>query len=124
MTVLRLIFVLDCADPRALASFWTTALGYRSTGDGDPYVVLVPKRGRDAWPEILLQRVPEPKIVKNRMHLDFRVDDLDAEVERVVALGAIRLTDEPFDEDGYRWHILADPEGNEFCVVTEPPEAR
>ena len=68
--------------------------------------------------------MPEPKSTKNRMHLDLRVDDLDEEVERVEAFGARRLTDDPFDEDGYRWHILADPEGNEFCVVAEPPGAR
>ena len=124
MTVHRLIFVLDCADPIALAPFWAEAMGYRAEGRGDPYVVLIPEAANASWPEILLQRVPEPKVAKNRMHLDFRVDDLDGEVERLLALGATRVTDEPFDEDGYRWHVLTDPEGNEFCVVTEPRGTR
>jgi len=81
----RLIFVLDCADPAKLAPFWSEALGYRVTDFGDPYVVLVSARPED--PEILLQHVPEPKIGKNRMHLDMRVDHLEAEVERLTRWG-------------------------------------
>jgi catechol 2,3-dioxygenase-like lactoylglutathione lyase family enzyme len=117
----RLVFVLDCADPDELAVFWTEALGYRGHESGDPYVVLVPARPED--PEILLQRVPEPKVGKNRMHFDMRVDHLESEVERLTALGATQLSSEPIVEEGYRWLVMADPEGNEFCVVTEPSEA-
>jgi hypothetical protein len=82
----RLVFVLDCTDPNELANFWTRALRYRADGAGDPYVVLIPKTPGN--PEILLQRVPEPKVGKNRMHFDIRVDDLEAEVERLISLGA------------------------------------
>ena len=83
------------------------------------YHALLPP-GRDGI-EILLQRVPEPKTTtKNRLHLDLRVPDLAAEVARVVALGARRLTDDPVEEHGWRWHVLADPDGNEFCVLQPP----
>jgi predicted enzyme related to lactoylglutathione lyase len=71
--------------------------------------------------EILLQRVSEVKRGKNRLHLDLRTADLNAEVERVVALGALRLTSKPATEDGWRWHILADPDGSEFCILQPPP---
>jgi predicted enzyme related to lactoylglutathione lyase len=63
---------------------------------------------------------PEPKAGKNRMHLDLRVATLEPELARLAALGAEVLTPEPIDEDGFRWVVLADPEGNEFCVGTEP----
>ena len=64
--------------------------------------------------------MPEAKRGKNRLHLDLRTADLDAEVGRVIALGAVRLTSTPITEGGWRWHILADPDGNEFCVLQPP----
>jgi predicted enzyme related to lactoylglutathione lyase len=67
-------------------------------------------------------QVQEVKSGKNRLHLDLRTADLKSEVERVVALGALRLTGEPVTEEGLSWHILADPDGNEFCVL-QPPAA-
>jgi predicted enzyme related to lactoylglutathione lyase len=69
---------------------------------------------------VLLQRVPDVKRQKNRLHLDLRTPDLEAEVRRVVDLGATLLTSEPVTEDGWFWHILADPDGNEFCVLQPP----
>ena len=69
---------------------------------------------------MLLQRVPDVKRQKNRLHLDLRTPDLDAEVGRVTGLGAALLTSEPVTEDGWSWHILADPDGNEFCVLQPP----
>ena len=69
---------------------------------------------------MLLQRVPDVKGQKNRLHLDLRTPDLDAEVRRVLGLGATLLTSEPVTEDGWPWHILADPDGNEFCVLQPP----
>jgi predicted enzyme related to lactoylglutathione lyase len=67
----------------------------------------------------VLQRVPEPKTSKNRMHLDIRTDQLDPTVERLVTLGARRLQPGITEEAGFRWVVMADPEGNEFCVCIE-----
>ncbi|MEV0840085.1 VOC family protein [Actinocatenispora sera] len=64
--------------------------------------------------------MPEAKVGKNRMHLDLRVADLDAEVDRLVALGARRRTTDPIEEAGWSWHVLTDPEDNEFCVLRPP----
>jgi hypothetical protein len=72
---------------------------------------------------LTLQRVEEPKIVKNRMHLDLLVDDLDEEVRRLEGLGARRLTLQAREEFGQTWFVLADPEGNEFCVARAPDGA-
>jgi predicted enzyme related to lactoylglutathione lyase len=65
---------------------------------------------------VLLQRVPEPKQAKNRMHLDLWVPDIEAEARRLVALGARRQSAKPVEELGSRWIVMADPEGNEFCL--------
>ena len=117
----HLVVVIDCGDLDRSAQFWTHVLGYTRNGPpGGPYQGLVPASGQGI--EILLQRVPEAKGWKNRVHLDLRTADLDAEVKRVVALGARRLTSNPVTECGWRWHILADPDGNEFCVL-QPPDA-
>ena len=107
-------FVLDCADAEALAPFWTAALGYRQAGAGGGYVVLLDADGRR--PQLLLQTVAEPKAAKNRMHLDVHVPDVEAEVSRLEALGARRLEGEPRHQFGTTWIVMADPEGNEFCV--------
>ncbi|MFN8125412.1 MAG: VOC family protein [Candidatus Nanopelagicales bacterium] len=119
----HLAITLDCHDPQALASFWSAALGYRVVGGMGQYVALVP--GDDhrfgAGPRLLLQQVPEPKTGKNRLHLDLDLDPgepLEPEVARLVALGAV---EGPVTEEfGLRWSTLADPEGNEFCVVSRP----
>ena len=116
----HLVVVIDCADLDRSAQFWTSALGYVRDGPlGERYQSLIPAAGQGI--EILLQRVPEPKSGKNRLHLDLRTTDLGTETERVVALGARRLASEPITESGWRWHILADPDGNEFCVLQPPP---
>ena len=73
-------------------------------------------------PDLLFLRVPEDKTIKNRLHLDLRTPDLDAEVRRVVGTGASLLTGEPVQEFGWRWHVLGDPDGNEFCVI-QPPDS-
>jgi predicted enzyme related to lactoylglutathione lyase len=107
--------VLDCRDPGALAPFWAAALGYVVAGGVENYVMLLPD-GREG-PKLLLQGVPEAKTTKSRMHLDLHVLDVDAEVARLVALGARRLEDAPRNEHGHTWVLMADPEGNEFCIV-------
>jgi predicted enzyme related to lactoylglutathione lyase len=115
----ELVVVIDCSDLGRAADFWTGVLGYvtESTGSGS-YQALLPPDGVGA--EILLQRVPERKQGKNRLHLDLRTRDLEPEVERVTGLGAVVLTAEPITEEGMRWHVLADPDGNEFCVLQPP----
>jgi predicted enzyme related to lactoylglutathione lyase len=73
---------------------------------------------------VLLQQVPGGKRQKNRLHLDLRTADLDTEVRRVLGLGATLITGQAVMEDGWRWHILADPDGNEFCVLQPPGEGQ
>jgi predicted enzyme related to lactoylglutathione lyase len=106
--------VLDCQDPRHLAEFWREALDYRDHYVDAELAVLVPKDGSTS--PLLLQRVPEPKAVKNRMHLDLIVDDIEAEVRRLVGLGARRVDEDVQSFGGTRWVRLSDPEQNEFCV--------
>ena len=106
--------VLDCHEPERLAEFWAAALDYVSLGEAGAYVVLLPN-GRPG-PKLLLQRVPEPKSTKNRMHLDIDATDIEAEATRLEALGARRLSDDQIHEHGTSWILMADPEGNELCV--------
>jgi predicted enzyme related to lactoylglutathione lyase len=106
--------VLDCDDPEALATFWAAALGLERLGTAGPYVLLASPTS--ALPKLLLQRVDEPKRVKNRMHLDIETLDIDDEVARLEALGAKRIEDQPRHEHGNCWIVMADPQGNEFCV--------
>ena len=113
MTV-RMGLVLDCGEPEVLAEFWAAALGYTSVGSAGNYAMLLPAEGDG--PQLLLQKVPEPKAAKNRMHFDIHVADIEAESERLTALGARRVAREPMEEHGTHWVLMADPEGNEFCV--------
>jgi predicted enzyme related to lactoylglutathione lyase len=114
---MRLLVVLDCIDADALADFWSSALGFRRGSFHPPYVRLVDPKER--WPNLLLQQVPEPKMVKNRMHLDIQVADVHAEVERLTALGA-SVVDATHNDAGFLTAILMDPQGNEFCVIRPP----
>jgi predicted enzyme related to lactoylglutathione lyase len=114
-----LAVVLDCADLDRSATFWCGVLGYQAEPSAPGrYRRLLPPDGSGV--ELLLQRVPEHKVTKNRMHLDLRVPDLDAETARVSALGARRVTAEPIQEHGWAWHVFADPDDNEFCVLQPP----
>lgn len=106
--------VLDCADPEKLADFWAPALGYVTLGSAGNYVLLVATDGNQ--PKLLLQRVPEPKTAKNRMHLDIVTPDIHGEAARLEALGANRVGPESMSEHGSTWVLMEDPEGNEFCV--------
>lgn len=109
--------VLDCAEPQRLAEFWAPALGYVRLGEAGAYVVLLPD-GRPG-PKLLLQKVPERKTVKNRMHLDVETRDVAGEVARLETLGATRLHADARQEHGTTWVVMADPEGNEFCVCDD-----
>ena len=119
-----LAVTVDCADPTRLAEFWRELLGYRSVGSIAQYASIGPDGG-GAGPKIIFQAVEEPKAGKNRLHLDLDLDpgvDLGPEVERALALGARVVVDEPVEEFGLRWQVLADPEGNEFCIVARPAD--
>jgi predicted enzyme related to lactoylglutathione lyase len=108
--------VLDCSDPQKLMGFWREALGYRVLYSEPSLVVLVPNDVSIS--PLLLQRVPEPKVGKNRMHVDIVTEDPEVEVERLETLGARRLHDDVRSFGPTRWVTMADPEGNEFCVST------
>ncbi len=106
---------VDCADPSRLADFWCVVLGYEVTdADDDIVQISAPER---SGPTLLFARVAEPKTVKNRLHLDLNPRDReqDEEVARLLALGA-RHADVGQGDD-VSWVVLADPEGNEFCVL-------
>jgi hypothetical protein len=110
---------IDTADPRRLAGFWQAALGWRRTDDeGDDEVVLEPPAGSPedgVAPDLLFLRVPERKEIKNRLHLDLRPTDQAAEVARLEGLGARRAdVGQPAEVS---WVVMADPDGNEFCVL-------
>ena len=111
---MKIGLVLDCTDPDGLARFWGPALDYVNVGAAGAYVALLPN-GRPGS-KLLLQRVDEPKSVKNRMHVDLEVSDIESEATRLVALGATRVSEGPCSEHGSTWILMADPEGNEFCV--------
>ncbi len=116
----RLEIGIDCRDPVALAPFWIAALGYQGTsGDGAPYLNLV---GPPGSLPVFLQCVPEPKLVKNRLHLDLFSASPEQLCRRLESLGAIPLG-EPFGSGPtWEWQVMADPEGNEFCVCRDAPK--
>jgi Glyoxalase-like domain len=107
--------VVDCRDPERVARFWSQALDLALQGPHDGEWWLEP--GGD-HPDILFQQVPEAKSVKNRIHLDLRPVDQAAEVGRLLALGARHVD---IGQRDVSWVVLADPEGNEFCVLRPRP---
>lgn len=136
--------VFDCADPDRIADFWATALGYKFQDPPPGFATwedfLVANHfPKEMWnarsavvdpqgtgPRLFFQKVPEPKTVKNRVHLDLNISGgfsvpleerkrlVKAEVERLVSAGATRLR--TGEENGEYWVVMADPEDNEFCV--------
>jgi hypothetical protein len=117
---------LDCADALAVGRFWSAALGRPLDPDassGFAAISFAGRRDKAGWGPVdgvndstwIFARVPEPKTAKNRMHLDLAASAPEAEVARLVGLGAARVAD--MDEFGYKWTVMADPEGNEFCVA-------
>ncbi|MCX3290693.1 VOC family protein [Streptomyces sp. NEAU-H22] len=104
--------MVDSADPEALGRWWAEALGWVVVNDEPDEFEIRPTA--DRTPGLLFTSVPEPKTIKNRLHLDFRPDDQKAEVARLLALGA-RHAD--IGQGEQPWVTLADPEGNEFCVL-------
>ena len=125
MTARVRTITFDCADPYALAEFWSRVTGYREAPEngnepGEPEGCLV---APDGQPNLLFIRVPEPKVVKNRVHLDLTPTDRtrDEEVARLLGLGASLVADHR-EPDGAGWVVLADPEGNELCIERSAEE--
>lgn len=115
------LIVLDVDDLARAADFWCSALGYDLPyPQSGPYLQLVAEHRGGV--ELLLQQTTDPKVSMNRMHLDLRTRDLDAEVQRLVDLGAKIVTDATLVEHDWHWHVLADPDGNEFCVLQPPAD--
>jgi Glyoxalase-like domain len=115
----------DCANPSALAGFWSQVTGYQEDPEDpnlpeDHEAALV---GPDGQANLLFIRVPEAKTVKNRVHVDLMPTDRtrDEEVARLLGLGATLVADHR-RPDGTGWAVLADPEGNEFCVERSAAE--
>jgi predicted enzyme related to lactoylglutathione lyase len=109
---------IDATDPRALATFWEAALGWRRTYEDDDEVVLEAPAGSPEdgiVPDVVLLRVEDARVVKNRLHLDLRPADQAVEVARLEALGASRI--DVGQGDDVTWVVLGDPDGNEFCVL-------
>ncbi|MFD8222959.1 VOC family protein [Streptomyces massasporeus] len=107
---------IDCADAYELARFWSEALGcplHSESRPGDVETAVIPPEG----PLLYFNQVPEPKTSKNRLHLCLRPEtSREEEVERLLSLGATLVADRR-EPDGAGWAVLADPEGNEFCVL-------
>jgi predicted enzyme related to lactoylglutathione lyase len=106
--------VVDAANPALMARFWAAVLDYEIVFEQPDEVVIA--RDRETYPGIIFVPVPESKTVKNRLHIDLNPDNQDAEVARLLALGAKRVDVGQSDE--VTWVVMADPEGNEFCVLT------
>ncbi|WP_258725537.1 VOC family protein [Cellulomonas sp. NS3] len=104
--------VIDCADPGLLGRFWADVLGgEHRVRDDDWHTLRSP-----GSPDLAFQRVPEGKTVKNRLHLDVLVEDIEVGTAQAEALGAVRQGDVHHDVAG-SFQVLLDPEGNEWCVV-------
>ncbi len=105
--------MVDGNDIEALAAFWSKLLGIAEKMRFPGYLWL--NAMTEGGPALAFQQVPEPKQVKNRLHLDISADDPEAFIARVEELGGSRLADHELE--GFHWTVLADPEGNEFCVT-------
>lgn len=106
---------IDCADPAVIGRWWAEALGWRVTYEDSDEWVIEPQVGDEYAAPVLFIKVPDAKSVKNRIHLDLRPEDQAAEVARLEALGAVRI-DIGQGADA-TWVVMADPFGNEFCVL-------
>jgi predicted enzyme related to lactoylglutathione lyase len=116
MTSQLAVIVIDAIEPRPIAEFWAAVLGWRIVEEEADIISLAPEGG--APPGIDVARVPERKTLKNRLHLDLRADGTTQrqEVERLIGLGARRV--DVGQGPDVSWVVLADPEGNEFCVLS------
>lgn len=107
--------VIDVADHDVVVSFWASALGWTAHPINEQFVALRAPADEAIGFDILFQKVPEPKTAKNRAHIDFDAADPEAEVDRLIGLGGRRIAEHALG--AFRWTVVADPEGNEFCVT-------
>jgi hypothetical protein len=124
---MRISVVLDTLDPEAVAPFWAAALAYREVSRPAGFLVLAPEEGEPPGPVLILQRVPQPRTGKNRMHVDVHPHDVPAHVARLEALGGRRLgapVTELLERIGVWWQVMADAQGNELCIVADPGHPR
>ena len=105
--------VVDSREPRRLADFWAAVLDFRILYEAQDEVVVA--RDDDTYPGLIFVRVPDQKVVKNRLHIDLNPDDRDREVARLERFGATRADVGQGPE--VTWVVMRDPEGNEFCVL-------
>lgn len=107
---------IDAVQPRVVADFWCSVLGWQVVAEDDGVISLAPTDG--SWPTIDVTPVPEKKTAKNRLHLDLRADGVPTgnELERLLGLGARRV--EVGQGADATWVVLSDPEGNEFCLLS------
>lgn len=105
--------MIDCHDPDALIAFWSRIVGIEVAQKYPDYVFGTKLPGNHI--RLAFQQVPEDRTVKNRIHLDLSHEDPEALIAKIEMLGGSRLADH--EVDGFHWTILADPEGNEFCVT-------
>jgi hypothetical protein len=105
--------VVDALDPVRLAHWWAEVLGYQVQEEAPDEVRIGPDA--HTWPQLSFVAVPDPKDGKNRLHLDLTPDDQDAEVERLLDMGARHV--DIGQSRSVSWVVLSDPEGNEFCIL-------
>jgi predicted enzyme related to lactoylglutathione lyase len=103
----------DCTDPERLAEWWARALDGQVNPVAPPFFVTV---SRSEGPGLAFQKVDDPTPGKNRVHIDFAASDMEAEVKRLVELGASETGRHSFGDD-FQWVVLADPDGNAFCIA-------
>ena len=119
---------VDASDQRGLAEFWAAVLGWKIAGELEEIEVWIqpdsPDSASTGFPEILFLINSDTKQVKNRLHLDLRPDNQDEEVARLEKLGAKRIDIGQNQNERCTWIVMADPEGNEFCVLNDKKGSR
>ena len=122
MTLSLQCITVDAHNPKVQAEFWAEALGWSIGEDGDEIGYWIERELNDpnktGFPDILFLKVPDEKVIKNRLHLDLRPDNQEAEVARLEKLGAKRIEIGQSDYPDTTWVVMADLEGNEFCVLS------
>jgi predicted enzyme related to lactoylglutathione lyase len=111
--------VIDVTDLKQCGQFWAKVLGVRVRSENERYLVLEPQTG--SAPALILQRVPEKKLGKNRAHIDLRVKDIAEALHQVQRLGGRKVREVVDPEEQFM--VVADPDGNEFCLVKEDPSS-